>query len=183
LPPEKTIDELICQHFVVAFLGRLWQLSFMPLPPTWDLFGQDHLPHRLQLLSKMIDRQTARQLQQEFGISLAEWRVLAFICSAGPATAAQIGNASAIDRAEVSRAVARLEDAALIDRRTDPAHRKRMILEPSATGRELFGRIRDRRRAYFDTIMSGIPPETRSTVDAALRTMAVRLLDEQREMD
>jgi DNA-binding MarR family transcriptional regulator len=155
----------------------------MPLPPTWDLFGQDHLPHRLQLLSKMIDRQTARQLQQEFGITLAEWRVLAFICSAGPATAAQIGNASAIDRAEVSRAVSRLQGAELIDRRADPAHRKRMILEPSETGRELFGRIRDRRRAYFDTIMRGIPPETRGTVDAALRTMAVRLLEEQRETD
>ena len=155
----------------------------MPLPPTWDLFGPDHLPHRLQLLSKMIDRQTARQLQQEFGISLAEWRVLAFICSAGPATAAQIGNASAIDRAEVSRAVARLEEAGSISRRADPGHRKRMILEPTAAGRELFGHIRDRRRAYFGTIMHGIPAETRRTFDDALRTMAVKLLERQRDSD
>ena len=155
----------------------------MPLPPTWDLFGPDHLPHRLQLLSKMIDRQTARQLQQEFGISLAEWRVLAFICSAGPATAAQIGNASAIDRAEVSRAVARLEGAGSISRRADPAHRKRMILEPTAAGCELFRRIRNRRRAYFDAIMRGIPAETRHTVDDALRTMAVKLLEGQPDTD
>ena len=155
----------------------------MPLPPTWDLFGPDHLPHRLQLLSKMIDRQTARQLQQEFGMSLAEWRVLAFICSAGPATAAQIGNASAIDRAEVSRAVARLEGAGTIGRRTDPAHRKRLILEPTAEGREVFGWIRDRRRAYFDAMMRGISAETRRTVDAALRRMAVKLLEGQPDTD
>lgn len=150
----------------------------MPLPPTWDLFGDDHLPHRLQLLAKMIDRETARQLQQEFGISLAEWRVLAFVSAAGPASAAEIGSGSATDRAEVSRAVARLQQAELLVRRPDPAHRKRMILDATSKGAELFKRIRDRRRAYFDEIMRDLPHETRHAVNAAIRTIAMRVLDE-----
>jgi DNA-binding MarR family transcriptional regulator len=58
-----------------------------------------------------------------------------------------------------------------------------MILETTGAGRELFVRIRDRRRAYFSTIMDGISAETRSTVDGALRAMAVKLLEGQPDTD
>ena len=27
----------------------------MTLPPTWDLFGEDHLPHHVLLLAKMLE--------------------------------------------------------------------------------------------------------------------------------
>lgn len=145
----------------------------MALPPTWELFGDDHLPHRLQLLAKMIDRQTARQLQQSFGVSLAEWRVLAFVCAAGPASAARIASDSAIDRAEVSRAVARLERQGMIVRATDPGHRRRLIVGPSGEGRELFARIGDRRRAYFEAIMRDIPAEQRRALNDGLRMLAL----------
>jgi len=147
----------------------------MPLPPTWDLFGEDHLPHRLQLLAKLIDRETARQLQSEFAMSLAEWRVLAFVCAAGPASAAEVGNASAIDRAEVSRAVAKLERDGLIRREADARHRKRLILEPTPAGRESFCRIRDRRRSFFAAMMQDLPVAARADLDAALRTLALGL--------
>ena len=145
----------------------------MSLPPTWDLFGEDHIPHRLQLLAKMIDRETSKQLQREFGMSIAEWRVRAYICAAGPASAADVGAASAIDRAEVSRAVAKLERDALIARTVDPNHRKRLILEPTAAGRESFTRIRGQRRRYFQMIMSDIPLQTREQLNSALRTIAL----------
>lgn len=145
----------------------------MPLPPTWDLFGDDHIPHRLQLLAKMIDRETSKQLQREFGMSIAEWRVLAYICAAGPASAADVGAASAIDRAEVSRAVAKLERDALIARTVDPRHRKRLILEPTAAGQDSFTRIRSQRRGYFQKIMSDVPQQAREQLNGALRTIAL----------
>ena len=151
----------------------------MQLPPTWDLFGEDHLPHRLQLIAKLIDRETARRLQREFALSLAEWRVLAFICAAGPASAADVGSASAIDRAEVSRAVAKLERDGQIVRSADPSHRKRLILAPTEAGHALFARIRERRRAYFQAIMADIPEEAREQLNAALRTLALGVLAAQ----
>src|SRR5215216_2608338 len=79
------------------------------LPRTWTLFGPEHLPYRLLLLARMIDRQASRKLQAEFNISLAEWRVLAFVGVSGSSTAATIGAQGRIDRAEISRAVAALE--------------------------------------------------------------------------
>jgi DNA-binding MarR family transcriptional regulator len=147
----------------------------MPLPPTWDLFGEDHLPHRIQLLAKMIDRETGRQLQREFALSLAEWRVLAFVCAAGSSSAADVAAGSEIDRAEVSRATAKLLAEELIDRTPDPKHRKRLILSPTARGSEIYTRIRDRRRAYFQQILCDIPAASREPLNAALRSIALRV--------
>jgi len=147
----------------------------MVLPPTWDLFGDDHLPHRVLLLAKMIDRETARQLQADFGLTLAEWRVLAFICSVETASAADVGTAFEVDRAEVSRAVTRLEGAGLIERSSDAENRKRRILEPTALGRATFEQARGRRQAYFRSVMADLETTDRDAFAVTLKKMALRV--------
>jgi DNA-binding MarR family transcriptional regulator len=149
----------------------------MALPPVWHLFGQDHLPYRLLLLARMIDRQSARELQK-FGLSLAEWRVLAFIGSAGPTSASKIGKYGEIDRAEISRAVGRLETRGLIQRRPDATHRKRFIISPTAAGEELFGEVREERRRFFRGMTEGLSRPDREAMDRALETLALNLLQD-----
>lgn len=144
----------------------------MPLPPTWSLFGKDHLPHRLLLLARMIDRETARQLQEQFNLSLAEWRVLAFICTVGPSSAAQVCLAFDVDRAEVSRAVAKLAEAGNIEREADPGNRKKLVLRPTAQGAALFDKARLQRQTYFQSIMIDLDEESRDKFDAMLNTIA-----------
>ena len=80
----------------------------MSLSGTWLLSNQYFIPHRLMLLARMIDRETARDLQSDFNITAAEWRALAYTCTMGSSSAAEICVAFEVDRAEVSRAVARL---------------------------------------------------------------------------
>jgi DNA-binding MarR family transcriptional regulator len=147
----------------------------MALPPTWTLFGDDHLPHRVLLLAKMLDRQTARQLQDNFGLTLAEWRVLAFIGSAGPASAADVGSGFEVDRAEVSRAVARLLVAGLVERTPDIANRKRHLLELTQAGRDVFERARDQRQGYFRTIMQDLDADALAGLRSALDSIAERV--------
>jgi DNA-binding MarR family transcriptional regulator len=147
----------------------------MNLPKTWSLFGADHLPYRLLLLARMIDRQTARQLQQEFGVTLAEWRVLAFVCAAGPATATTVGDSGSIDRAEISRSVAKLEAKGLISRQPDPDNRRRLIISPTRAGDALFALIRDDRRAFFRSMLADISAEEKAIVEAAIERMASSL--------
>src|ERR1700754_3270447 len=99
------------------------------IPETWQLFDQVHLPYRILLLAKLLDRATARQLRDdEEALTLAEWRVLAHLELLGEASSSRIMSASATDRAEVSRAVASLERADLITRRPDSESRKRLLL-------------------------------------------------------
>jgi DNA-binding MarR family transcriptional regulator len=149
----------------------------MTLPPVWHLFGQDHLPYRLLLLARMIDRRSARDLQRH-GLSLAEWRVLAFIGASGPASASKIGKFGEIDRAEISRAVARLEARGLIERRPDESHRKRFIISPTPAGESLFVKVRDERREFFRRMTRNLSPPDRVAMDRSLEAMALNLLED-----
>jgi DNA-binding MarR family transcriptional regulator len=147
----------------------------MTLPRMWTLFGADHLPYRLLLLARMIDRQASRQLQAQFDLSLAEWRVLAFICASGPASASAIGRAGGIDRAEISRAVARLEAKGLATRERDGSNRKRLIITATRAGRDLFEAVREDRRAFFRSVIEPVAEHERSVVERALAQMAERI--------
>ena len=147
----------------------------MSVPPVWDLFGAEHLPFRLLLLARMIDRQAARQLNAAFGLTLAEWRVLAFVCASGPSSASAIGRSGGIDRAEISRAVSRLEDKKLAARDADEANRRRLIISPTGEGRALFASVIADRRAFFRALLQDVPEADRAAVELSLRRMADRL--------
>ncbi len=144
----------------------------MALPPTWTLFGEHHLPHRLQLLARMIDRESARQLSERSGLSLAEWRVLAFVGHKGRASSADVCSAFDVDRAEVSRAVARLFAAGLVLRQQDDGNRKRVLLELTEEGIALYRRTRDHRVDYFRSIMADLQPGEREVLDELLLRVA-----------
>lgn len=144
----------------------------MALPPTWNLFGEDHLPHRLQLLARMIDRESARQLQSQSGLSLADWRVLAFAGTAGLTSAAEICTAFQIDRAEVSRAISKLSLSGLIVRKPDDGNRKRLLLQLTPEGTALFRKTRQARVAYFAKITADLTAEERRTLEKLITKIA-----------
>jgi DNA-binding MarR family transcriptional regulator len=146
------------------------------LPETWQLFDRVHLPYRILLLAKLLDRATAGQLRDdEAALTLAEWRVLAHLELLGEASSARIAAAAAADRAEVSRAVASLEKADLITRRPDRGNRKRLLLRLTERGRETHRRVRSRRVAYFEYLLEDLDAEEQASLDAALLKIAKRV--------
>lgn len=151
----------------------------MSLSGTWFFSNQYFMPHRLMLLSRMIERETSRELQTDAGISAAEWRALAYICTMGSSSAAQICVAFEVDRAEVSRAVARLIEAQLIQREQARDQENRLTLTPTASGEALYRRIQAKRRDYFEWILQDLSQAERQTFDDVLGRIAVRV-DERR---
>ena len=149
----------------------------MAIPRIWHLFGDDHLPYRLLLLARMIDYETQRSLSQNFDLSLAEWRLLAIATSIGPCTASEVGRAGGIDRAEISRALRSLEPRGLLTREPDPEHGKRLIITPTAEGRDLAAKVKSERRKFFETVMHGLSAEERREIDRQLLIMAENLPD------
>ena len=146
-----------------------------PLPETWQLFDQVHLPYRILLLAKLLDRATARQLRDQDDLTLAEWRVLANLETLGEASSARIAAAAAADRAEVSRAVASLEKAGLILRRPDHGNRKRLLLRLTDRGQQVHRAVRAKRVAYFEHLLADLDADERSSLDAALLKIARRV--------
>ena len=125
----------------------------------------------------MIDRESQKNLSEKFGLSLAEWRLLAIASSIGPCTASEIGKAGEIDRSELSRAMRKLEPSGLVTREQDPNHGKRLIITPTAKGLELADRIKAERRHFFEKIMSGLSRQERDQLDRQLLEMANNLPD------
>lgn len=151
--------------------------QMMELPSTWHLFGQDHLPQRLLLLAKMIERAASKQLQAEFGMSLAQWRVLAFVCTAGPATASHIGSSGEIDQAEISRAVKVLREDGLVTREFAAGSRKTMIISATPRGEGIFKKIRNRRRSYFSAITKDLDGDQKAEFERAMETIAKAVVE------
>ena len=147
----------------------------MSLSTTWFMANQYFIPHRLMLLARMIDRETARDLNRDFSITAAEWRALGFICTTGSSSAAQICVAFEVDRAEVSRAVARLLESDLIQREQARDHENRLVLTPTARGEALHNRVKAKRREYFEWILQDLDSTEREALDEALGKIADRV--------
>jgi DNA-binding MarR family transcriptional regulator len=157
--------------------------SELELPAIWHVFGNDAIAPRLLLLAKMIDRVASRKLHQGFGISVAQWRVLAFICMSGEAPASLIGEAAEADPAEISRAVKRLVEQQLVTREFEPGNRKTMLIVPTAKGRELFAEVRRQRQEYFSRIVKRLPLSAKTALTQALTQIAEEVVVERSESD
>jgi DNA-binding MarR family transcriptional regulator len=140
----------------------------MDLPRSWKTFGDGHPVYRLLLVSKMIDRETASSLQKEFALSLPEWRVLAFVCGLGAASASEIGHA-----------VAKLEGKELIKRDVDKNNRKRLIISATEAGMELFASVRARRREYSRDVLDGLSEQECDMLSRALESIALRIIEKR----
>ncbi|WP_126173617.1 MarR family winged helix-turn-helix transcriptional regulator [Altericroceibacterium xinjiangense] len=151
----------------------------MNLPGIWHSFEEDHLVQRLLFLAKMVERVSSRKLQAEFGISVAQWRVLAFVCIQGPATGSMIGESAEIDPAEISRAVKTLIADGLVTRDFAQRSRKAKLVSPTEKGHALFLQIRDQRREYFGAITGFLGPEKRADINRSLESIAEAVVAER----
>lgn len=145
----------------------------------WHLFGDEGLAQRLLLLAKMIERVASRKLQDGFGVSVAQWRVLAFVCIAGPASASFIGDSAEADPAEISRAVKALVERKLVTREFEPGNRKTMVIAPTDDGLALFARIRSERQAYFSRITRQLSASGKADFSRILSTVAEEVVAER----
>lgn len=149
------------------------------LPMIWHMFGDEGLAQRLLLLAKMIERVASRKLQEGFDLSVAQWRVLAFVCISGPATAAFIGDAAEADPAEISRAVKALAGRELVTRTFEPGSRKTMVIAPTDAGLALFSRVRRERQEYFARITRRLSVSGKADVGRLLVTVAEEVVTER----
>ena len=149
------------------------------LPYIWHTFGEEGLTQRFLLVAKMMERVTSRKLQDGFGLSVAQWRVLAFVCISGPASASFIGEAAEVDQAEISRAVKALMDGGLVTRDFEPGSRKTLIVSPTDAGANLFAAIRAQRRSYFSRIIGQLDPAQKKELNAILTVIISEVVTER----
>ncbi len=116
-------------------------------------------------------------------LSLPEARVLYELAHApeGGGTAAEIGRTLAMDKAHLSRIVARLIARGLAASEVSPDHRKHRLLTLTDAGRKVFAGAEAAARAQVDALLEHIDAAGRNRIIEAMRDIRVALRDREAE--
>lgn len=126
------------------------------------------LPYRLSLLAGRISREFAASYQPRFGLSIAEWRVMAHLSQSDSVSVRDIHRRADLEKSRASRAAARLEAAGLLRKSVDPDDRRLVALALTEKGRAAMEELIPLGRTYEETLLSRLSPEDRAALDRIL---------------
>jgi DNA-binding MarR family transcriptional regulator len=123
---------------------------------------------------------TARRLRQEAGEDLSPslTSALAKIEDQGPLTPSELAEQERVRRPTATRIVARLSDAGLVERTSDPSDGRVSLVSATPEGRSLLQRLRKRKNAFLAKRLRDLDPDEVATLDRAAGILE-RLLQER----
>lgn len=127
------------------------------------------LPYRLSVLSNTVSHRIAKSYEQQFQLTIPEWRVMAVLGRFPGLTAAEVTDRTAMDKVQVSRAVARLKQTHRIEQRAVEGDRRARHLFLTERGHDVYAEIVPLARDYEMRVTAGL--------NAAERVQLERLLD------
>ena len=127
------------------------------------------LPYRLSVLSNTVSGRIARSYAERFQLTIPEWRVMAVLGRFPGLTAAEVTERTAMDKVQVSRAVARLQKTHRIEQRAVEGDRRARHLFLTSGGQEVYAQIVPLALGYEERFTAAL--------NANERTQLERLLD------
>lgn len=150
--------------------------------PWADLeWAADHLPleeflsFRLTRLASGVQAELSRHYGENYELSVPEWRTLAALARYGPINFGQLLALSTYDKSLISRAVTGLKNKRLASSTIDPEHGKRVIVNITAAGRAVFGKILPQARARQVALLSRFSARERAELYKALKKLQTLL--------
>ena len=98
--------------------------------------------------------------------------ILAVLDEGSRETQGAIAQALGYDKGQLVGLLDELEDAGLIERRRDPADRRRHVVEMTAAGRETLGRLRLLSTRIEDEFLASLNEQERRQLQSLLRRLA-----------
>jgi DNA-binding MarR family transcriptional regulator len=142
------------------------------MPSTEDEEGPELAPGTaevLQAATRVLAGVALRSLDVlDSAVTLPQFRLLAVLADLGSVPSGQAARALGLDPSTVTRLADRMVTAGHVARGTDPHHRGVVILELTATGRDLVAAADAWRRRELARIMSRLASPERAAVTAAL---------------
>lgn len=117
---------------------------------------------------------TARRLRQEAGGGLSPTVIatLASIERNRVVTPGELARIEGVQRPTMTRAINRLADAGLIDRREDPEDRRSALLSVSDKGHQYLAEHRSRKSAWLANLIEEMPDEDADTLARAAEILS-----------
>lgn len=134
---------------------------------------REFLPYRLSVLSNRISRDIARHYQERFNLTIPEWRVIAILGETSGLSASEVGFQTAMDKVAVSRAVAGLQAAKFIAKKTDAGDKRKVVLTLTKKGKLTYSKVVPVALAYEASILEKLNPEDKKALDHLLHRLSV----------
>jgi len=126
----------------------------------------DHfLPYRLSVLSNKVSDAIARHYSDRFGLSILEWRVMAVLGQTPGLSAREVAKRTAMDKVQVSRAVAALVSSRHVQRDGDEADGRVTRLSLTARGRAIYDEIVPLALHLEAVFLAALTPAERETLN------------------
>jgi DNA-binding MarR family transcriptional regulator len=126
----------------------------------------DHfLPYRLSVLSNRVSDAIARHYSDRFGLSIPEWRVMAVLGQTPGLSAHDVAARTAMDKVQVSRAVANLVSLRRVQRDGDEADGRVTRLSLTPKGRAIYDEIVPLALHLEAVFLAALSPAERETLD------------------
>jgi len=150
-------------------------------PGITDLVLEDERLSATAAHLRLAITRTARRLRQEAGRELSPSQIsaLATIERHGPLTPSELADRERVKRPTATRVAAKLEEMGTIARTADPADARSSVLQITARGRALLGRLRRRKTAYLAQRLSALEADDLAILERASEVLE-RMLEGER---
>lgn len=135
---------------------------------------EEFIPFKLAVLSDAVSKLIARDYSDRFGITIAEWRVMALVSQYDEVRAQTVVDKTPMDKVAVSRAVASLVDKGLLEKRASQTDRRSALLHLSAEGTTIATDIQAVAKAHSDDVLQVLTRSERAALHGILDKMILQ---------
>jgi DNA-binding MarR family transcriptional regulator len=123
------------------------------------------VPYRLSVLTNRVSNAIARTYSERFGLSVAEWRVMAVLGQASGLSARDVARRTEMDKVQVSRAVASLVRRRHVQKQSDSSDGRVSRLALTAKGRAIYDEIVPHALELEEQFLAALMPDERASFD------------------
>ncbi|SMX51171.1 MarR family winged helix-turn-helix transcriptional regulator [Actibacterium lipolyticum] len=137
---------------------------------TTDFELARFLPYRMTVAAERLSAGMAKRYSDEFGISVAEWRILVHVADSDAVSIREIHQRVHLEKSKASRAASRLEAAGYLSKQVNDQDRRLISLTLTEKGRELMDRLLPVARDFQARLDALLAPYN-DALDSALEIM------------
>jgi DNA-binding MarR family transcriptional regulator len=128
----------------------------MPDSSVERLQLQEYLPYRLSVAANAVSRLIARAYENEFGLTIPQWRLMAVLGDEGALTPQALCGRTLMDKVTVMRAAQGLTRRRLVRRQPHDQDGRSHRLDLSAVGYTMYCKVIPLAREYESQLLAGL---------------------------
>ncbi|HUA70250.1 MAG TPA: MarR family transcriptional regulator [Solirubrobacteraceae bacterium] len=140
----------------------------MIVSPILATFDTETTPRLRAVIGRLSRRLRPTDAAVAAGLTPTKISVLLHVARAGQVRLSELSEAEGINPTMMSRVIAALTEAGLVERASDPGDRRAALVEASKAGQKLAERIRRERTDALNVALEGLDERERSQIEAAL---------------